>query len=52
MAGQTIADMRSRVARCRALAAGIGDERARGIPLQTADEGQADIDRLLAEKGE
>jgi hypothetical protein len=44
-----IANMRTRVWRCRLLAKDVGDDYTRNILLQMAGEGQGDIDRLLAE---
>jgi hypothetical protein len=45
-----IAKMRARVAQCRQLANSISDPRAAKILRQMADEGEADIKRLEAEK--
>jgi len=42
--------MRERVERCRRLAATITDSRAAAILTQMADEGEADIARLEAER--
>lgn len=44
---QTLANIRSRIERCRRLAAGILDPSAAKILGEMADEGQADLDRLL-----
>lgn len=45
---QTIANMRSRVARCRQLADSTTDPRTADILRQMADEGEADIRRIEA----
>lgn len=46
-----IAKMRARVDQCRWLSQSIGDAHASAALRQMADEGEADIDRLLAEGG-
>jgi hypothetical protein len=46
----TLANMRARVAQCRRLADSITDARAAAILKQMADEGDADIARLEAER--
>lgn len=46
----TLANMRARVAQCRRLADTITDERAAAILRQMADEGEADIARVEAER--
>ena len=46
---QTIANMRSRVARCRQLADSTTDPRTATILRQMADEGEADIRRVEAD---
>ena len=46
-----IANIRSRIDRCRRLAAHMTDERTRGILEQMADEGEADLARLQAQQG-
>lgn len=48
---QTISNMRARVAKCRALAKATSDERTRKTLLQMADEGDADIKRLVDQQG-
>jgi len=48
----TLANMRARVAQCRRLAESITDARAAGILRQMAAEGEADIARLEAERGQ
>ena len=45
-----IANIRSRIDRCRGLAAHMTDERTRSILEQMADEGEADIARLQAQQ--
>lgn len=47
---RTIANMRSRVARCRQLADSTTDPRTAAILRQMADEGEADIRRVEAEE--
>jgi hypothetical protein len=49
---ELIAKMRSRVAMCRRLADGTTDERTAKILRSMADEGEADIARLLQNDGE
>ena len=46
---KTIANMRSRVAKCRQLANSTTDARVATILRQMADEGEADIRRMEAE---
>ena len=46
---ELIAKMRARVAQCRRLANGTTDKRTATILTDMADEGEADIQRLLAE---
>jgi len=48
----TIANMRARVAQCRRLAGSITDARAAAILRQMADEGDADIARIEAERAQ
>lgn len=48
----TIANMGSRVEQCRRLARSTTDERAAKILLQIAEDGEADIARILAEGGQ
>ena len=48
---QLIAKMRARVEQCRRLSQSIADEHASAALRQMADEGEADIERLLAEGG-
>ena len=48
---ELIAKMRARVVRCRQLADGTTDLRTAKILRSMADEGEADIARLLEEKG-
>jgi len=47
---ELIAKMRSRVSRCRQLADSTSDPRTATILHSMADEGEADIARLLAEQ--
>ena len=47
---ELIAKMRSRVDQCRRLARGTTDAHTAKILHQIADEGEADITRLLTEK--
>ena len=49
---ELIAKMRGRVAMCRRLADGTTDERTARILRSMADEGDADIARLLGEPAE
>ena len=49
---ELIAKMRARIAKCRRLAESTSDPRAATILRGMADEGEADIKRLLEEKGE
>jgi hypothetical protein len=46
---ELVAKMRGRVAQCRRLAGTTTDERTSKILRGMADEGEADIQRLLAE---
>jgi hypothetical protein len=46
-----IRKMRARVETCRRLAGSVMDERAARTLREMADEGEADIERLLAEGG-
>lgn len=46
---ELIAKMRSRVERCRRLARSTIDEQAAKVLNEMADEGEADIERLLAQ---
>ena len=48
---ELIAKMRARVARCRQLADGTTDLRTAKILRSMADEGEADIARLVEDKG-
>lgn len=47
---EIIKKMRGRVEQCRRLAASTLDEQTARVLRQMADEGQADIDRLLAQE--
>lgn len=47
---ELIGKMRARVAQCRQLARSINDARAAGILRAMAEEGEADIKRLLDAK--
>lgn len=47
---EIIANMRARVAKCRSLANATTDPRTAKILNQMADEGEADIRRLEAER--
>ena len=47
---ELIAKMKARVAQCRQLAAGTTDSRTAKILRTMADEGEADIARLQAER--
>ena len=49
---ELIAKMRDRVTRCRRLADGTTDLRTAKILRSMADEGEADIARLLADQGQ
>lgn len=49
---ELIAKMRDRVLRCRRLADATTDARTATILRSMADEGEADIARLLAESGQ
>jgi hypothetical protein len=49
--GELIAKMRGRVEQCRRLARSTTDQHTRTVLLQMADEGEADIQRLLTEGG-
>ena len=49
---ETIAKMASRVEQCRRLAKSTTDKRTRQVLLQMAQEGEADIARMLAESGQ
>jgi hypothetical protein len=48
---ELVAKMRARVAQCRRLANGTGDPRTATILMGMAEEGEADIARLLQENG-
>lgn len=48
---ELVAKMRRRVDQCRRLARDTTDKRTADILNQMADEGEADITRLLTEKG-
>jgi hypothetical protein len=50
MDDHTLSNMRARVARCRRLADTITDAQAATILRQMADEGEADIARIEAER--
>jgi hypothetical protein len=50
--GELIGKMRTRVAQCRRLANGTTDARTASILHAMADEGEADIERLLKENSE
>ena len=45
-----IANIRSRVARCRRLAASTTDRQVAAVLLQMAEEGDADLERLTSEQ--
>ena len=49
---ELIQKMRSRVAQCRRLAAYVTDPVARRTLEQMADEGEADLHKLIADRGE
>jgi|GraSoiStandDraft_4_1057263.scaffolds.fasta_scaffold00008_154 hypothetical protein len=49
--GEIVAKMRARVAQCRRLAAATTDPRAASILRAMAEEGEADIRRILEEGG-
>jgi hypothetical protein len=49
---ELIAKMRGRVAMCRGLATSVADPRTAEALRQIADEGEADIQRLLQESEE
>ena len=49
MSAELVAKMRERVEKCRRLAKYINDPQASATLLQMADEGEADINKLLAE---
>jgi len=46
---ELIKKMRGRIEQCRRLARSIMDDQAAAVLNQIADEGEADIERLLAE---
>jgi hypothetical protein len=48
---RTIANMRSRIERCRRLASETFDERAAKILLDMAKEGEADLIRYMVDEG-
>ncbi|KRB82880.1 hypothetical protein ASE00_12810 [Sphingomonas sp. Root710] len=48
---ELLAKMRGRVEQCRRLARAITDQKAVDVLNQMADEGEADIARLIAENG-
>ena len=52
MSEELIANIRGRVEQCRRLAKMIGNEEARRTLLQMADEGDADISRLEAQRSQ
>jgi hypothetical protein len=52
MSDDVIANIRSRVERCRRLAGMITDAQAAAVLRQMAEEGEADIQRLQAERAE
>ena len=45
----TLANMRTRVQRCRWLALNCTDPNTSAVLRKTADDGQADIDRMIAD---
>jgi hypothetical protein len=47
---QSIANIRSRIERCRRLAADTTDDRAAKILRDMANEGEVDLARMLAEE--
>jgi len=49
---ELIQKMRGRVAQCRRLAAYVTDPLARQTLNQMADEGEADLHKLIADRGE
>jgi hypothetical protein len=50
MSDDPLAGMRARIAQCRRLAASTTDARTREILTQMAEEGEEDLQRLLAER--
>jgi hypothetical protein len=52
MADDPLANMRARIAQCRKLAEMIHNPTARQALLQMAEEGEADLKKLEAERGE
>jgi hypothetical protein len=50
MSDDLIKKMRGRIDQCRRLAASTTDQKAARILLQMADEGEADVRRLIAER--
>jgi len=47
-----VSNIRSRVERCRRLAASTTDRQVAAVLLQMAQEGEADIEQLTAEAGQ
>jgi len=52
MSDDLIKKMLGRINQCRRLAASTTDDKTAKILLQMADEGEADVRRLMAERGE
>ena len=52
MADDPLNGMRARIAQCRRLAASTTDARTRDVLIQMAEEGEADLQRLAAERSE
>lgn len=50
MSDDPLKGMRARIAQCRRLAASTTDAQAREVLTQMADEGEADLKRLEAER--
>ena len=51
MSDDPLEGMRARIAQCRRLAASTTDAQAREVLTQMADEGEADLKRLEAQRG-
>ena len=51
MSDDPLEGMRARITQCRRLAASTTDAQAREVLTQMADEGEADLKRLEAERG-
>jgi hypothetical protein len=50
MSDDPLDGMRARIAQCRRLAASTTDARTRDVLIQMAEEGEADLKRLMAER--